>query len=131
LQIEINTQINGIGKSRYRVLRSDIFSNVKGRYDYILANPPYVAEARKARVQRSVREQEPYHAVFGGKDGLYYIRKFLKEVKKHVVEGGVVYMEFDSSQRQEALRLARSAGAAEAVGHKDQYGKWRYARIVF
>ncbi|HZX49523.1 MAG TPA: methyltransferase [Candidatus Paceibacterota bacterium] len=133
-QIRINARLNGISSKRYRVLQSDVFSGVKGKYDYILANPPYVPESRKSRVQKSVLEQEPYHAVFGGKDGLQYIRKFLREAKKHVVPGGAVYLEFDSLQKAEVVKLAKAAGPDGTVGVepcKDQYNKWRYARIVF
>ena len=112
-------------------MQSDIFSGVKDKYNYILANPPYVPEKNKELVQQSVLEQEPYQAVFGGEDGLYYIRKFLREVKNHVVVGGVVYVEFDSYQKAEIEKLAKAAGGVEISIEKDQYGKWRYARIVF
>ncbi|HZX50027.1 MAG TPA: methyltransferase, partial [Candidatus Paceibacterota bacterium] len=130
-QIRLNAKLNGINSKRYRVLQSDVFSGVKGKYDYILANPPYVPESRKSRVQKSVLEQEPYHAVFGGKDGLQYIREFLGEAEKHVVPGGVVYLEFDSLQKVEVVRLAKEVGAASVEPCKDQYNKMRYARIVF
>ena len=130
-QIKINAKLNRISSKRYRVFQSDIFSNVKGRYDYILANPPYVAETRKTKVQKSVLEQEPKAAVFGGKDGLYYIRKFLKKIGGYLVPGGVVYLEFDSHQRRDIIKLAKVAGVKEVDVRKDQFGKWRYARIVF
>ena len=130
-QIRLNAKLNGIEAKRYRIIRSDIFSGVKGTYDYILANPPYVAEARKTRVQKSVLENEPGGAVFGGRDGLRYIRKFLKGARSHLAQGGVMYMEFDSPQKTEVVKLAKIAGAKEVKVHKDQFGKWRYARAVF
>lgn len=131
LQIKINAELNGIEQTRYKLIQSDIFANITEKYDFILANPPYVPETRKARVQRSVVEQEPYSAVFGGADGLQYIQKFLGQVKKYLVPGGVVYMEFDSQQKIDAIKLAKEAGATNAEPRKDQYNKWRYARIVF
>ncbi len=130
-QIQINAKLNGIGTKRYRVFQSDIFSNIKGKYDYIFANPPYVAEIRKGRVQKSVLEQEPLNAVFGGKDGLYYIRKFLKETRAHLKPSGKIYMEFDSPQKQAIVKLLKQFGYTHFEFFKDQYGKWRYARIVF
>ena len=130
-QIRINVKLNGIDSERYRVLQSDVFSNIKGKYDFILANPPYVAEARKAKVQKSVLDQEPKAAVFGGKDGLYYIRKFLRKAKGYLVPGGIVYLEFDSHQKGEIAKLVKAAGAKKVAARKDQFGKWRYARIVF
>ncbi|MBI2098682.1 MAG: methyltransferase [Candidatus Wildermuthbacteria bacterium] len=155
-QIEVNAKLNGVAPSRYRLIQSDIFSSLgetrphfvrhhdprparisfrrvspRNFYDYILANPPYVAESKRKHVQKSVLEQEPLSAVFGGKDGLFYIRKFLREVKNYLVPGGVVYLEFDSPQKTEVIKLAKAAGAKEVKAFKDQFGKWRYARIVF
>ena len=38
--------------------------------DAVLANPPYVAEADRASLQREITDHEPALAVFGGEDGL-------------------------------------------------------------
>jgi release factor glutamine methyltransferase len=129
-QIQINAKLNGIDVKRYRVLQSDIFSNIKAKYDYIFANPPYVAEVRKAKVQKSVLDQEPHSAIFGGKDGLYYIRKFLKEARVHLNPNGKMYMEFDSLQKQAIAKLLKQLGYTRFDFFKDQYDKWRYARII-
>ncbi len=128
-QIRINAQVNGIEAKRYRVIQSDIFSNIKGKYDYILANPPYVAESRKKNVQKTVLENEPLSAVFGGKNGLKFIKKFLREAKNHLRENGKIYMEFDAPQKKEIERLLRYYGYQNFEIAKDQYGKWRYAKI--
>ena len=125
-QIAINAKLNRITSKRYRVFQSDIFSGVRGVYDYIFANPPYIAESRKSKVQKSVLKNEPFNAVFGGKDGLYYIRKFLKEAKNHLSPGGKIYMEFDSFQKQAITKLIRRFGYSHFEFFKDQYGKWRY-----
>lgn len=128
-QIKINAKLNGIGLKRYRVFQSDIFSNIKGRYDYIFANPPYVAETRKANVQKSVLDQEPHNAVFGGKDGLRHIKKFLADAKMHLKPNGKIYMEFDSFQKQAIAKLLKEFGYAHFEFFKDQYGKWRYVSV--
>jgi release factor glutamine methyltransferase len=130
-QIELNAALNEISTSRYSILSSDIFSGVRAKYKYILANPPYVPEKNREQVQRSVIEQEPHEAVFAGENGLLYIRSFFKEVENYILPGGVVYMEFDSEQKEEIEKLAKQAGGTEISIEKDQYEKWRYARIVF
>jgi len=130
-QIKINAKLNSIDHKRYRVIQSDIFSRVRGKYDFIFANPPYVALARKSKVQRSVLKNEPHRAVFGGKDGLYYIRKVLKESKKYLAAKGVVYLEFDSYQKPMLAKLIVKEKVTHCEFLKDQFGKWRYARIIF
>ena len=107
-----------------KVIQSDIFSNIKDTYDYILANPPYVPEG--AEVQQSVLKNEPLDAVFAGKDGLDYIRRFLQEAKNHLKEHGVIYMEFDPAQKQEIVQIVKDENYKSCEFFRDQYGKWRY-----
>ncbi len=130
-QIKINLKLNQINPKRYRIIRSDIFQNIKRKpaYDYIFANPPYVALKRKYLVQRSVIDFEPHAAIFAGKDGLFYIRKFLKEAKKHLKIRGRIYLEFDCFQKEELEKILLKFGYKNFKFFKDQYKKWRYAVI--
>src|SRR3989344_8822261 len=128
-QIALNAKLNKIAKSRYRVMQSDIFSNVKGKYDYIFANPPYLAESRRKKVQKSVLAQEPHGALFGGKDGLKYVRLFLSQTKEFLTKNGVIYLEFDSFQKREIEKLFKKFKYSSWQFYKDQYGKWRFVVI--
>lgn len=129
-QIEINCKINNIGKKRYNIIQSDIFSNVKGAFDYILANPPYIPIARKNKIQKSVLHYESPVALFGGEDGLLYIRKFLTDAKNFLNPNGKIYMEFDSIQKKDIERLLKKLHYQDFEFFKDQYGKWRWVVII-
>lgn len=128
-QIRLNLKKNGIPLRRARILQSDVFSSVKGTYDYIFANPPYIAESRKQSVQSSVLRQEPHGALFAGKDGLRYIARFLKEAKNHLKPDGKIYLEFDSPQKREVEQLLKKFGYSTWQFRKDQYNKWRFAVV--
>ncbi len=141
-QIKINLKINRINPERYRLIQSDIFQNIKGKYGLIFANPPYVAKKKIKKVQKSVLDFEPKEALFGGKEGLSLIRKFFKTAKSHLKKRGKIYLEFDSGQKEKIKKILKeysySNTRAAAKGEeedlssstyqffKDQYGKWRY-----
>ena len=128
-QIHLNLRKNRIKKKRLKVFQSNIFSEISGKYDYIFANPPYVAEKRRKSVQASVLKYEPRQALFAGKDGLQYIKRFLKEAKKHLNPKGKIYMEFDSPQKREIEQLLKLYGYSSWQFHKDQYNKWRFVIV--
>lgn len=152
-QIEINTKLNYINSSRYNIIQSNLFNKLsvpssisqfvhmhkledklgQVKYDYILANPPYVPEKNKKSVEKSVLENEPLTAIFGGTDGLNYIREFLKEAKNYLRKGSLsaswrskIYMEFDSNQKDQIPKLLKEYGYSNFEIFRDQYGKWRF-----
>jgi len=141
-QIKINLKINGV---RGRVVQSDVFKGLnpsslrllRTKYDFVFANPPYIAQSRKNKVGKSVLKYEPKTALFGGNDGLFYIRKFLKEAKNHLNKSGVIFMEFDGSasspqapsQKKEIKKLVEKYKYSNCEFHKDQYNRWRWVEI--
>ncbi len=124
-QIKINIAFNKIRKDRYQVIKSDIFDKIKGKYDAIFANPPYIPKACLNNLPLSVYKFEPHQALFGGKNGLSLIEPFLRQAIGHLKKNGLIYMEFDSPQKKSiGIMLKKYGYRAEFL--KDQYGKWRY-----
>lgn len=129
-QIKINLEINKIPKNRYKVIQSDIFSHIKGKFNLIFANPPYLATRKKYKIQKSVLKYEPKEALFGGSDGLYYIRRFLKKARLYLKQNGVIFMEFDTPQKKEIEKLLKKFKYQNYYFYKDQYRRFRYLKIV-
>jgi release factor glutamine methyltransferase len=129
-QIKINLRLNKISPKRYRVIRSNIFEKVKGEYDFIFANPPYVAKERLGEVQESVKKFEPKISWYGGRGGLKYIKKFLKEAKNHLKENGIIFMEIDPLQKEEVEKILKKKSYKKFKFYKDQFKKIRWVKIL-
>jgi len=69
----------------FNCIQSDLFQNVKGKYDIIVFNPPYLPldkqEPKSSRV-----------ATTGGKKGSEIINKFLKQAKEHLAKDGKILL---------------------------------------
>ena len=126
--IRKSLRLNRIAARRGRIIRSDVFGNIgKKKYDFILANPPYVPTVGR-RIAKSVLAREPHRALFAGKDGLSYIRRLLKNAKGHLNPGGEIVIEFDPPQKRAIAAYAKEHGW-RAEFSRDQYGRWRYVRV--
>ncbi len=134
-QIQKNCKLNKTLEGRYEIIQSDIFSNVKGSFDYILANPPYIPLTKKSTLQKSVIDYEPHAALFGGKDGMELIRRFLAAAKNRLNpstgsgQAGKIYMEFDTPQKPAITNLLKKLNYQKWDFHRDQYGKWRWVVV--
>lgn len=128
-QININLKNNFIKKNRYNIIKSDIFDKVKEKYDFIFANPPYIPKTRKNKLPKSVLKFEPKIALFGGKNGLFYINRFLRDAKKYLKPKGKIFMEFDYAQKNNIENLLKKYNYLNYQFYKDQYSKWRWVMI--
>jgi release factor glutamine methyltransferase len=101
-------------------------SDLDGRVDLVLCNPPYVPDATP--VEEEVRGHDPAEAVFGGPDGLDVIRPVITRAAALLRPGGRVGIEHDDSHGHAVPDLLRAAGAFDAVGeHADLAGRPRFA----
>jgi ribosomal protein L3 glutamine methyltransferase len=85
---------------RIRLVRSDLFSALRGkRYDLIACNPPYVTAAAMRRLPPEYRH-EPRRALAGGRDGLDVVRRILRRAAAHLNPGGLLVVEIGSARRR-------------------------------
>jgi ribosomal protein L3 glutamine methyltransferase len=79
-------------KKRIRLIRSDLFGSIRGRYDLIICNPPYVSTPSMRRLPREYR-YEPGLALAGGRYGLDYVVQIIDESPRFLKPGGLVVCE--------------------------------------
>jgi len=128
-QIKINLKLNRILPKKYRIVKSNIFSKIKEKFDIIFANPPYVAKERLNEVQESVKKLEPKISWYGGKKGLMYIKKFLKKTKDYLKKDGIIFMEIDPLQKESIEKILKDEKYSKFKFYKDQFKKIRLVEI--
>lgn len=79
-----------------------------GRFDLVLANPPYVES--DAALAPSVSLHEPAGALFAGKDGLDAYRILVPQLPALLSQSGSAVLEIGATQEHAVARLARAAG---------------------
>ena len=99
-----------------------------GRFDLILANPPYVEEG--AELDPSVRRYEPAGALFAGADGLDDYRRLVPQLPGMLEENGLAVIEIGAAQAAAVREIAEQAGFAAEL-HKDLAGRARALILRF
>jgi ribosomal protein L3 glutamine methyltransferase len=79
-------------QKRIRLIRSDLFGSIRGRYDLVLCNPPYVSTPSMRRLPREYR-YEPGLALAGGRRGLDYVARIIDESPRFLKPGGLLVCE--------------------------------------
>lgn len=129
-QIKKNLELNNIDENRYQIIESDVFSRIDGEYDFIFANPPYGSESRRANVQESVLKYEPQEAIFAPDDGLFFIKELIQKAPDFLKWRGILYLEFDDPQYEDIKELLQESAFSQTEILRDQFGKWRLARLT-
>jgi len=104
---------------------SDWFSAIPGRFDLIVSNPPYIAEAEMPGLAPEVRDWEPRLALTDEGDGLAAYRAICRDVAEHLHPGGRLMVEIGPSQGEAVASLMRQAGLVEVSVHQDFDGRDR------
>ena len=104
------------------LIRSDLFSEIPGRFDVITANPPYIQSKVIDTLTPEVREHEPRLALDGDEDGLAFYRRLASECPAHLNRGGRVYFEIGYDQGEAVCALLRENGFSGVRCVKDLAG---------
>lgn len=109
-------------------IQSDLFENVDGRYDVIVSNPPYIRTAVIEELKEEVKCHDPFIALDGKEDGLYFYRKIVEESGRYLKAGGKLYFEIGHDQGEDVKNLMEQAGFTGVTVKKDLAG---LDRVVF
>ena len=87
-------------------IHADILSeHLKGKYDVIVSNPPYIRSSEIEGLQAEVKVFEPHLALDGGEDGLVFYRRIVKEAKSLLNAEGMLAFEVGYDQAEDVAAL--------------------------
>jgi release factor glutamine methyltransferase len=95
---------------RADVTRSGVLTELEGRVDLVVSNPPYVPDG--AELEPEVTEHDPPHAVFGGPDGMAVIPAVARLAGRLLRPGGLFAVEHDDTT---------SSMTAETIGNTELF----------
>lgn len=85
---------------------SNLLSNVKDKYDLIIANLPYVDDSWN--IDLNALSYEPSSALFAKREGLDLIYKLLDEVDKIANQNALLYLESDETQIPKIIKYTKN-----------------------
>ncbi len=114
-------------KGKADFLQSDLFEELRGRFDIIVSNPPYIRTEQIDTLEDEVRLYEPRIALDGTADGLEFYRRIAKEAGDYLNENGKMFLEIGYDQGNEVSEILKAQGYRNIEIRKDYSGNERVA----
>ena len=117
-----NAKINNLD---INYVKSDIFSNINGKFDVIVSNPPYIKEDEK--IEDIVKNNEPHLALYAKNNGLEFYDSILKNASYVLKDKYLIAFEIGMDQGKNIEALAKKYLSNSIVEiEKDLSGKDRF-----
>ena len=79
------------------------------KYDYLLVNPPYIAERDRKELHPQISNYEPGIALFSGENGLLFYSGFIPKIPSIIKKGGWIFMEIGYDQKEKINILLKES----------------------
>jgi release factor glutamine methyltransferase len=98
---------------------------LRGPFDVIVSNPPYVVRGEIARLAPEVRDHDPHLALDGGEDGLAAYREIIPASRDLLAPDGLIALEVGAGQHPAVASLLTDAFGAPVKVSLDLDGRCR------
>ena len=112
-------------QNKIHFLKSDWFETVRGSFDLIISNPPYIGLVEQDEIAAEVIKYDPEIALFAGRDGLEAYKRIIPNLTKFLNPDGLVILETSASQSYQVKNMMNAVGFIDAKIVKDLSGKDR------
>ena len=119
---------------RVSFLKSDLFEALgeefKSYFDLIISNPPYVSLKDFKELPEIVKD-DPYIALYGGRDGLSFYRKIVKRSPYYLKKDAALIMEIGYDQSEEVQNIIMRENSFKKIElYKDYSGINRIVKAI-
>jgi release factor glutamine methyltransferase len=101
--------------ARVKCVQADLLATLRGPFDLIVSNPPYVPERLRQALPPEVRDHEPAVALFAGEHGLDIMRRLVTQAAVALAPGGMLIFECGMGQSDEVIRLIDETGGVRLL----------------
>lgn len=120
-----NVNLNNVD---VKLINSDLFNNIDGKFDCIISNPPYISYDEE--IDEIVKNNEPNIALYAPNNGLYFYEEILKNIKKYLNNEFIIAFEIGYKQGESLVELAnRYLNNVTISVEKDLQGRDRFLFI--
>jgi release factor glutamine methyltransferase len=117
----VNARAAGLA-ARARFAQGDWTRGLGGKFDVVVANPPYIPAGAIAGLMPEVARFDPRAALDGGRDGLAAYRAILKDLNRVLTPHALVAFEVGRGQAGAVARLLKAAGLQVLETRRDLGG---------
>tara|TARA_Y100000590_G_scaffold286981_1_gene323049 strand:- start:167635 stop:168495 length:861 start_codon:yes stop_codon:yes gene_type:complete len=101
----LNLNIKNLKLENVSVLQSDWLSSLRDEsIDIIISNPPYI-ETDSQEIDDNVKNFEPSHALYAGKNGLKSILKIIQQSRRVLKKNGYLFLENGFNQSKQVTQI--------------------------
>jgi release factor glutamine methyltransferase len=111
-----------LGLARAAFLACNMADALRGPFDLIVSNPPYIASGDIAALAPEVRDFDPRAALDGGADGRDAYRVIAATAPALLARGGLLIVELGAGQAESVAALFAGAGLAPSPPYSDLNG---------
>ena len=120
-----NVKLNNVD---VKLINSDLFNNIEGKFDCIISNPPYISYDEE--IDEIVKNNEPNIALYAPNNGLYFYEEILKNIKKYLSDEFIIAFEIGYKQGESLIELANKYLNNVTINiEKDLQGRDRFLFI--
>ena len=109
-------------------IESDLFQNVSGKFDILVSNPPYIKTSEIKTLMPEVSIHDPYIALDGHEDGVYFYKKILETSPEFLNRGSLIAFEIGNDEGEAVSKLMEEAGLKNIEVIKDYGGNDRVVK---